>query len=90
MTTTSLSEAARTAVAQETSDLEVAFSFLNIVLPAFLNESNDRLVKLGRRIIYLVQTCYHEASEAAELEQALSWIGGGMPDSFESWGFQGP
>lgn len=69
----SLSEAARTAVAQSNGDLEVAFTFLQIVLPAFLGESNDRLVKLGRRIIYLVKA-HNDETSSADLEACLNGV----------------
>ena len=50
-----LSEYARDAVARhQTSDVEVAMDFVERAVPKFLGQSNDRLVKLGRRIIYLV------------------------------------
>lgn len=51
-----LSQYAKDAVANHTdSDIEIALAFLHNAYPEFLDTSNDRLVKLGRRILFLVQ-----------------------------------
>jgi uncharacterized protein len=55
----SLAEAARKAVTEYSSDWQVAFCFCQSIKEErgvdFIGQSNDRLVKLGRRIIYLVR-----------------------------------
>ena len=59
-------KAAIDAVAQHpNSHIEVALSFLKVVCPEYLLESNDRLLKIGRRIAVLVEE-QHDLQAALE------------------------
>ena len=71
-----LPQYARDAVAAHpNSDVEIAISFLCKAMPSFVGESNDRLVKLGRRILYLVQASSSSADKGVvDLEQGLALL----------------
>jgi len=70
-----LSQHARDAVAAHpNSDIEVALAFLVQAMPSFLGESNDRLVKLGRRILYLVNAAEEDSKTSVDLEQGLALL----------------
>lgn len=69
-----LSQHARDAVAlHPNSDIEVALAFLLQAMPSFVSESNDRLVKLGRRIRYLVNAD-DDSKTSVDLEQGLALL----------------
>jgi len=72
-----LSQYARDAVARHAgqSDIEIALDFVEQALPEFMAESNDRLVKLGRRIRYLVEAASKDGEESIiDLEKCLGLL----------------
>ena len=71
-----LSQYARDAVARHAgqSDIEIALDFVEQALPEFMGESNDRLVKLGRRIRYLVDASNDGEESIIDLEKCLGLL----------------
>lgn len=56
------------------SDVEIAMSFLEKVLPRFIGESNDRLVKVGRSVKSLVDLSIHVEEGLENLVNECEYI----------------